>query len=107
MPGRRIRDEADARACLSAAGASGLPRSEWARRHGVDGRSLNAWRLNLERGAIAAPAEPVRLVELVVSGSPAPTSGQYVLRVGEVAIEVDDSFDAGTLHRLLDVVLSC
>ena len=107
MPRRRIRDEADARACLSAAGASGLARSEWARRHGIDGRSLNAWRLNLERVELAEPAEPVRLVELVVPGASAPTGGRYVLWVGEVAIEVDDSFDAGTLHRLLDVVLSC
>ena len=39
MPGRKIADEMDAHACLDAAARSGLPRTEWARAHGVDARS--------------------------------------------------------------------
>ena len=49
MAGRRVQDENDARECLRAVEASGLERAEWARKHGVEPRSLNAWRLNLER----------------------------------------------------------
>ena len=35
MPGRKIADEMDAHACLDAAARSGLPRTEWARAHGL------------------------------------------------------------------------
>ena len=49
MAGRRIRDAVDARACLRMMSVSGLPRAVWARSQGIDGRSLNAWRLNLTR----------------------------------------------------------
>ena len=66
MPGRKIADETDAHACLEAAMRSGLARAEWARAHGVDARSLNAWRLNLERrSAEAAKPSELRLFELV------------------------------------------
>jgi hypothetical protein len=102
MPRRKIRDATDARRCLDAAEASGLHRVEWARRHGVNARSLNAWRVNLERGA--AP-EPLRLLELVSSAQPA--AGRYVVHVGEVSVEVDDDFREDTLARLLRVVLAC
>lgn len=62
---RKIEDERDARACLKAAKAAGLTAGEWAREHGVDGRSLNAWRINLSgRAKQSATAKP-RLVELV------------------------------------------
>ena len=49
MPRRKIRDVADAHACLNAAAASGLPRAVWARANGIDARSLNAWRITLDR----------------------------------------------------------
>ncbi|MFT6161752.1 MAG: transposase-like protein [Myxococcota bacterium] len=49
MPRRKIRDEQDALDCLMAAKTSGLARSEWARAHGIDERSLNGWRVALER----------------------------------------------------------
>jgi hypothetical protein len=45
----------------------GLTAGEWAREHGIDGRSLNAWRMNLARRTPVkhrADLEP-RLVELV------------------------------------------
>ena len=46
---RKIRDEADAVACIAAARRAGRETSEWAREHGVDGRSLNAWEANIGR----------------------------------------------------------
>ena len=49
MAGRKIRDGADARTSLAAAAESKVSRAEWARQQGIDGRSLNAWRLNLAR----------------------------------------------------------
>ena len=49
MPGRKIRDESDARECLAAVRVAGGDRVAWAREHRVDARSLNAWRVALER----------------------------------------------------------
>jgi hypothetical protein len=79
-----------------------LTRQEWARHHGVDGRSLNAWRLNLERSADTDVLP--RLVELVASTTPAVT-----LRVwcGPFVVEVHHDFDAELLRRVLAVVASC
>jgi hypothetical protein len=113
---RKIRDEADARACLSAAQKSGLARTAWCRASGVDGRSLRAWSLNLARGAEGRRrkttshvplAKRVELVELIAATS-APTHGsaRYTVRVGQLGIEVGDDFDAGTLRRLV-AALAC
>ena len=75
---RKIEDESDARRCLRAAKLSGRGSGEWARTHGIDGRSLNAWGVNLaRRGTTAAPRRrkpkaprPAHaLVELVPVGS--------------------------------------
>lgn len=105
MVRRKVRDAQEARVCLREAAASGCSRAEWAREHGVDARSLNAWRLNLERGAGAATAP--RLVELVpVDQSPRPEA-RYTVRIGEVAVEVDGGFDDDVLRRLISVVASC
>ena len=49
MVRRKIRDAHEARSCLAEAEESGSPLAAWARRNGIDGRSLNAWRLNLAR----------------------------------------------------------
>ncbi len=70
MPaGRKIRDSRDARACLDRVKSSAVSRAEWARAHGIDGRSLHAWEMNLaRRGQVAKPSP--RLVEMV----PAPVS---------------------------------
>lgn len=120
MAGRKIKDAADARRCLSAAAGSGLTDVEWARKRCIDGRSLNAWRMNLERrGAALGPRRertskrklgPVRLVELVAA--PSATSAEasparYVVRCGELAVELDERFEDATLRRLLRVVASC
>ncbi|HVK83802.1 MAG TPA: hypothetical protein VM513_06830 [Kofleriaceae bacterium] len=105
---RKIEDERDARACLKSAKAAGLTAGEWARQHGVDGRSLNAWRMNLShhvRKASAARAKP-RLVELV-SASPSRVETRYVVRVGDAEIEVTDAFREETLVRLVRALRSC
>ncbi len=109
MPGRKIADETDAHACLEAAMRSGLPRAEWARAHGVDARSLNAWRLNLERrSAEAAKPSELRLFELVSEAAPPRSAVSGVrLVLGELVVEVDRGFDAGTLGRVLDLVAPC
>ena len=49
MRTRKIRDEADAKACLAAVRAAGGDRLRWAHAHPVDARSLNMWRVVLER----------------------------------------------------------
>ena len=103
--GRKITDARDARACLKAAKSAGMARGEWARANGIDGRSLHAWELNLSRRGEVAEASP-RLVELV----PAPasqSSTRYLVRVGELAIEVGDDFDEVTLVRLVRVLGAC
>ena len=49
MRSRKNADETDAHACLDAAARSRRARTEWARAHGVDARSLKAWRSNHDR----------------------------------------------------------
>lgn len=100
---RKIEDAAEARACLAAAAASRQKRADWARLHGIDARSLNAWRLNLERAA--EPAE-LRLVELVPTRAHR-APARYAVRVGDMIVEVDDAFDDDVLRRLISVVSSC
>ncbi len=79
---RRILEDADARACLAATAAAGISAVEWCRDNAVDGRSLNAWRINLERRDHA-------FVELVAATPPplsTPTSARYMLEIGEVRL---------------------
>ncbi len=106
MAGRRIRDITDARECLAEVARTGLHQAEWCRAQGIDGRSLQAWRMNLGgRSARQATATSMKLVELVPDrGVP---SGQYIIRVGVMSIEVAPGFDERGLRRLLAVVSSC
>jgi len=106
MAGRKVFNEQDARRCLAAVKTS---RRELAREHGVDGRSLNLWRLNLERrGAVRVRAPAPRMVEVVVAPSAAvPARLPFVLRVGSVELEVGASFDESALRRLIGVLKSC
>ncbi|MFO0026076.1 MAG: hypothetical protein ACK6DV_27365, partial [Deltaproteobacteria bacterium] len=66
---------------MKAAKAARLTAGEWAREHGIDGRSLNAWRINLCRSVTSLREKPrPRLVELV----PAPIArddARYLVRV--------------------------
>lgn len=103
MAGRKIEGEAEARRHLAALARSGLELADWARREGVDGRSLNMWRVNLERrGRMRAPQ---RLVELVPAAAPRPRG--YVVRCGRFSVELGDDFDQGALFRILEVVAEC
>lgn len=107
MAKRKIRDERDARRCLAAVKESGLTRAEWARKHGIDGRSLYAWARNLERGDKKTGRQQKHkgLVELIPDAEPA--TSRYVIRRGQLALEVDEHFDEATLARLLRVIAAC
>ncbi len=101
MAGRKIVDERDARACLSAQARSGETRRDWAKRNGIDGRSLHTWQLNLLRSG------PPGFVELVPrSAAAAASPRRYVVSVGRGSVEVGDDFDEDTLARIVEV-LSC
>ncbi len=90
---------------------------EWARAHGVDGRSLHAWQMNLARRGSPARRRKVRpepaptahaLVELLPS--PAPTArgaGRYVLEVGGARVEFGDDVSVATLRRVPEALRSC
>ena len=104
---RKILDQLEAEACLAAVAASGLSRSAWAHRQGIDARSLNAWRLNLERGSAAPDEGPgLRVVELVPKTVPR-SNPQYAVRYGDFVVEVGEDFDERVLGRLLGVVARC
>jgi hypothetical protein len=114
MSGRKIVDERDARSSLAAARRSGLSLGAWGRSHGIDGRSLRAWSINLARGAMASSAPrrtrqqdcSPRLVELVPAPTPSPQP-RFVVRVGVFAVEVAGGFDDAELRRLLAVLAAC
>ena len=111
MAGRKIRDEQDARTCLAAAKTSGASRLEWEKQHGVDGRSLFAWDMNLRRGVQrrskprAAPMTQGGLIELIPGSIIA--ERRYLIRCGQLTVEVDDHFEEAPLSRLLRVLLAC
>lgn len=104
---RKVRDTADARRLLDDLRLSKLSLADFAERRGVDGRSLNMYRLNLESAGRTRDA--VRLVELVPTAAPTASwrPVRYVVRCGEFAVEVDAEFDEDVLRRLIAVVASC
>ena len=108
MAGRRILNETEARRCLGAARSSGRGElATWARAHGIDGRSLNAWRVNLERRGKPARRVGPRLVELVPAIAADSSSSRYVLHIGSVELELGDDFNEQTLRRLVGLLKSC
>ena len=74
--GRRVRDEADARACLAAMDASGMKLYGWARANGVAVRSLGRWR---ERVALL-DAQAKRGVTKVDDAAPRKPMGESEAR---------------------------
>ena len=111
MPGRKVRDESEARRLLEAVARSGLERAVWARQHGINARSLNAWRLVLarkDRGARQHEEEPssVEFLELIPTVRDESPLTALAVRVGDVLIDVPADFDDEHLHRLLQVVLA-
>jgi len=114
--GRKIEDEAEARQCLAAAKRKGLSVGDWARAHDIDGRSLNAWRVNLGRREVSAQprrrkskAAATALVELVPASPSAAVAGRgrYVLEVARARVEFGDDVSVETLHRVLEALRSC
>lgn len=104
---RKIEDEREARAFLKAAKSAGVPLKAWARARGIDGRSLNAWRINLGRaaGRPRGRATP-RLVELVPAPETSPI-GRYAIRVADVTVELGDDFREETLVRIVRALRAC
>jgi len=109
MAARKIRDERDAQQCMASVEASGLSRSDWARQHGVDGRSLFAWSRKVAGSDKAQGSKNERkhsgLVELIPDASHA--GSRYVIRCGQLVVEIDEHFDEATLARLLKVIAAC
>lgn len=100
---------------MLAAKRAGQSAGEWARVHGIDGRSLHAWKINFERGEAYAPRtsraakpRPVAsaLVELVPRGPIGTTCARYVLEVGGARLEFGDDAAADTLRRVVEVLRS-
>ena len=94
MAGRKILNEQEARRGLAAAKSSRGGLAAWAQAHGVDGRSLHCWRLNLgsrsvPRGRTLTP----RLVEFVPAAMTTVARAPYVLHISGVEFEVGDGFD--------------
>lgn len=104
---RKIADERDARACLSAVAGSKEPLRAWARRHGIDGRSLRAWHINLSARSAARPGTSTPEIVELVPASMTGASPRYVVRIGDASIEVGDDFDAVTLRRIVEVLRAC
>ena len=90
---------------MKAAKAAGLSLGAWARRHGVDGRSLHAWSVNLARTSPSAITKP-RLIELVPTSAPQ-VAARFVVRLGDATIEVGDDFQDETLARIMRVLRAC
>jgi hypothetical protein len=113
MAGRRILDEQDARRCLAAVKSSQASLAEWSQAHRVDGRSLNLWRLNLERRGGPQARVALKVVELVPAAAPVPAApgggegGTFRLRIRGVEVEVGADFDEQSLRRLVGLLKSC
>jgi hypothetical protein len=117
--GRKIEDEREALRCLRAAEREGLSAGEWGRAHGIDGRSLRAWKMNIDRRGGPARARKQRpkpsrarhaLIELVPATTPAVTeigAGHYVLDIGGARLEFGDDVSVATLRRVLEALRSC
>ena len=102
---RKLKDEAEARAALASAAASGISGVAWSRANGVDARSLHGWRMTFQRRECAAARPGLRLVELVTP--PTTSRSSYKIRVGELVVEIDEHFEPEVLRRLLRVVAAC
>jgi hypothetical protein len=115
--GRKIEDEREAVRCLHAAKCAGLSAGEWARAHGIDGRSLHAWQVNIARRGAPVRRRKSRpkpdraahaLVELVpAAATVTQEGGQYALVVGGARVEFGDDFSVATLRRVLEALRSC
>lgn len=112
---RKIANAEEARRLLDDLERSGLDRPTFCQREGIDGRSLNCWRLNMTRKRETSercPPEALRVVELSRAQiervtAPSDVGSRYRVAVADAVIEVDDAFRDDTLARLLSVVRAC
>ena len=116
MAGRKIIDAAEARRLVTAVWRSGKSTGEWVRGRGIDGRSLQAWKMTFERqgASDSKRRRPSRvhtkrktLVELVPTPAIATRSAKYVIERDGVRLEFGDDFTEDTLRRVLGVLRSC
>ncbi len=114
MAGRKISDAAEARRFVTAARRKGQSIGEWVRGRGIDGRSLQAWRMTFEReGAATSKRRPVSrpktmaLVELVPKLESITRNAKYVIERDGVRLEFGDDVADSTLRRVLLVLRSC
>ena len=111
MVPRKLKGAAEARSALAAVEASGLSRAAWAHAHGIDARSLNAWRINL--GVHRAPSQPasapgLRLVERVAPAAPPPSPRLLcTIRQHDPAVDLPADLADHDLDRVLRAVRGC
>ena len=113
-PGRRVRDEQDARQLLDQLRLSGLNARVWCLEHDVNLYSLYWWRSALykrDRGQpLMKPRAPgpaqVPVAEVRLPG-PAPQHRYELELPNRVRIRLGDRFDEASLQRLLTVVARC
>ena len=117
--GRKIEDEREALRCLRAAERGGLSAGEWARAHGIDGRSLRAWKMNIDRRGV--PVRPrkrrrqpgparhalIELVPAVALAAQGVGAARYVLEIGDARLEFGDDALVATLRRVLEALRPC
>lgn len=116
MAGRKIINASEARRLVTAVQRSGKSTGEWVRGRGIDGRSLQAWRMTFEREGSSGPqrrrpspsrANRKALVELVPTPTIAARTAKYVIERDGVRLEFGDEFADDTLRRVLLVLRSC
>ena len=114
MAGRKIIDKAEARRFLAAARRKGQSTGEWVKGRGIDGRSLQAWKMTFEREGAKLPrrartrSKPKALVELVPAIAAVTTRAvKYALEHDGVRLEFGDDVVDDTLRRVLLVLRSC
>ena len=100
MAGRKVRDEAEALAIVREAAVRGVEPSAVASARGIDGRSMNAWRMTFERTGKLG-----QIVELVPL--PREPAASYRIHCGGRVLEVGDDFCSETVRQLIEVVESC
>ena len=117
MAGRKIVDEREARALLARLARSRAEPATWARMQGIDGRSLTAWRLIIERRRRKDPAarrprrraeHSLQLGELVPTELAAsPTLARYAIKIDGAVVEFGDDARTDTLRRVVEALRSC
>ncbi|MEZ4320832.1 MAG: hypothetical protein R3F61_25365 [Myxococcota bacterium] len=107
MAGRKIEDENEAIAALDSVARTGLELADWCRVRDIDARSLSGWRGVLEARGYEPPTARRHPDFIEVVRMPIERPARYTVRYGAFTVELDDTFEDGTLDRLLRVVAAC